>query len=245
MNVRGILILSLAAAVLMGAASGTKPNPQTQPAATPPASAAAGTTWEVEGVMADACQCEVFCPCEFLSTPTHGHCDDAAVLLLSKGRYKDVDLAGLRVVVVSASREGKRIIDTVGDLEYARIFVPQGSTDAQTEALAQVARNVFGAFVGTEARVSPDESVEKVPIQISAESHHYKVTIPGILEMDLHSETGGDGVSPIVLKNNAFAAMGAGDAEVAKSSVYRYTKDGKNWDYAGRSASIRPFKMKG
>src|SRR5262249_24087150 len=160
-------------------------------------------TWEAEGTMADACQCEVFCPCEFMSQPSHGHCDDAAILVFDKGRYKDVDLAGLKVAVVSASREGKRLIDSVGDLAYARIFVPEGSSPAQKEALAQVARSVFGAFMGSESRISPDESVEVVPMRIQSGPHRYGVTIPSILDVQIEGLTGGDGASPITVHNNA------------------------------------------
>ena len=241
MRIRTFGFSLLAAILLIGHAAAQ--TPQTQPSA--PAPGGALPRWEAEGTMVDACQCEIFCPCEFLSTPTHGHCDDAAVLIFEGGRYGDVSLKGLRVVVVSASHEGKRVIDTVGDLAFARIFVPQESSPAQTDALAQVARAVFGAFVGSQSRVSPDETVEKVPIEVTAESHHYRVRIPGILEMDVESVIGGDGTTPIVVKNNAFAAMGAGDVEVGRSTVYKYTKDGRSWDYPGRSASIRPFKMHG
>ena len=206
---------------------------------------ATAAKWEATGVLSDACQCEVFCPCEFLSLPTYNHCDDAAIMHFQKASYGDVVLDGMSVAVVSQSREGKRLIDTVGDLKFARIFVPDTATDEQTEALAGIVRRVFGAFVGETARISPDEMVSRVKMTTKVEDNHHAVEIPGILSLDIETITGGDGETPIMVQNNAFTAFGFSDVKVGKSKTYRYTHDGVDWDYGGRSASIRSFEMSG
>jgi hypothetical protein len=214
-----------------------------QPAS--PSPSATASTWEVTGTMGDACQCEVFCPCEFSSHPSFGNCDDAGILTITKGHYKDVDLSGQKVVVVSASPQGQRLVDAVGNLTFARIYVPRSASDAQAEALGAIVRNLFGTFVGKSARISPDEKVVRADVAISTDSTRYTAKIPGILDLDMKPVVGGDGKTPVVVHNNAFTALGFSDVAVWQSQKYMYTAEGRKWNYAGRSASLRSFSLKG
>jgi hypothetical protein len=210
-------------------------------AGTPPA----GGTWEIEGVFSDACQCAVFCPCEFSEKPTFGHCDDAGILNILKGHWGDQKLDGLRVVVVSQSPHGERLVDTVGRLKFAHIYVSKESTDAQMNALAEIVRRSFGVFANGVSRISPNETVERVPMKVTIEPYRYRAVIPGILNLDLEAITGGDGKTPIVVKNHPFNPLGLDDPLVAHSKVYTYKRGDINWNYSGRSASIRHFKLSG
>jgi hypothetical protein len=203
-------------------------------------------TWSVRGTMTDACQCKVFCPCELAEKPTFGHCNDTAILNVEEGHLGSVDLSGERIVVVSKSPEGERLVDTVGELVFAHMYVPEGATDEQAEALAELARRVFGVWSpGQPARISPHETVEKVPMQAVIEPTRYRVEIPGILSLDVEAVTGGDGKTPVVVKNGPAAGPGVPDIVVARSNRYRYTDHGIDWDYAGRSATIRPVEASG
>src|SRR5262245_51239504 len=98
-----------------------------------PAKAAATPDWSCEGIMTEACQCNVVCPCTFLDKPSMGHCDDTMLIQLTKGHYGEVPLDGQSIVVVSASKEGQRLVDTVGDLVFANIYVSEASSPAQRE----------------------------------------------------------------------------------------------------------------
>jgi hypothetical protein len=229
---RSILIAALIAAPIAASAAPEAAQPPKKP-------------WLVEGVMSDACQCDFLCPCEFDSLPTHKHCDDAAILHIDKGFLGDIKLDGKRVAVVSTSPQGARLVDSVGKLRWARIYVPEETSDQEAEALAEVARRVFGSFVTKAFRLSPDEKVQKVKMHVEIEPLRHKVVIPNVLELELKAVTGGDGKNPIKVQNNSFTAAGFGEITAAKTTVYKYT-DGKiRWDYGGLSASIRPFKLKG
>ena len=202
-------------------------------------------TWAAEGVFADACQCSVFCPCEFNERPTFGHCDDAAILNLEKGHFGDVKLDGLRVVVVSQSPHGERLVDSVGRLTFAHIYVSDESTDAQMKALAEIARRTFGVFEKGVSRISEKELVERKPMQVKIEPYRYSARIPGLLDLDIEALIGGDGKTPIVMANHPFNPLGLGDPMVAHSKTYLYTRAPIDWNYGGRSASIRRFKVGG
>jgi hypothetical protein len=241
-----ILSIAVISAVGCGKQEPAAPSDASAPSgASARAPSAQNATWEVEGTMGDACQCAVFCPCEFGSHPTQDNCDDAGILSITKGHYKDVDLSGQKVVVVSASPSGERLVDAVGKLTFARIYVPKDATDEQVDALAQIVRNVFGTFVGKTPRISPDEKVVRTDMAITVDSTRYAATIPGVLDVEMKPVIGGDGRTPIVVHNNAFTAMGFGDVAVWQSQKYTYTAEGRKWNYSGRSASVRSFSLKG
>lgn len=203
-------------------------------------------TWAVKGTLSDACQCNVFCPCELSEKPTYGHCDDTAILHVTSGHYGNVPLDGLRVVVVSQSPKGERLVDTIGDLVFARLYVPQEATDEQTGALAELARHVFGTWVnGKVARISPDEKIHKVAMTATIEPTHHRVEIPGVLELDIRALKGWDGENPVRLRNGPAAGPGVGDILIAKSNSYHYTDEDLDWNYAGRSASMRTLDLSG
>jgi hypothetical protein len=217
-----------------------------------PGSAAAATAlpvrgeWSMVGSLSDACQCDVLCPCEFVQKPTYGHCDDTAILHIERGSYGGVKLDGQRVVVVSQSPEGERLVDTIGDLVFAHLYVSEDASDVEAQALAELARRVFGTWVGGKvARISPDEKVAKVSMTASIEPTRHKVSIPGVLELDIEALTGWDGVNPVAVKNGPAAGPGVGDILIARSHAYRYTDHGIDWNYAGRSASMRTLDLKG
>jgi hypothetical protein len=216
------------------------------PLAPPQASGATSDadTWAVKGIMADGCQCRVFCPCEFNSNPSEGRCDDAAILAIEKGHFGKTSLDGLSIVVVSQSPQGERMVDNVGKLTFARLYVSNTVKDDQAQALAEVARRILGTFVKDASRISADEKVTKVELKTSVTLKNAEAQIPKILDLKLEANGGGDAGSPILIKNSPWSAPGVGDVIVAHSTVYKYDDEGRHWDYAGRSASFRTVDMK-
>jgi hypothetical protein len=176
--------------------------------------------WEAQGTLADACQCQVFCSCEFMEKPSFGHCDDAAILNIERGHYGDVKLDGLQVAVVSQSPHGQRLVDTIGNLTFARIYIAEQADARTTAALADIVRQVFGSFKEGTNRISADEKVEKVKLSASVLPNRYKLQIPNILNLDLVALIGGDGKNPMILKNNIFSPYGFEDVIIGKSKVY-------------------------
>lgn len=199
--------------------------------------------WNVTGLMSDACQCHVLCPCEFAEMPTFGHCDDTGILHIESGAFDGVDVSGQVLVVVFQSPEGERLFDTVGNLNFARIFVQEETSDEQVAALEKIASRVFGAFVTGAHRLAEDQKIERVAMEINLEPLRHRVKIDGILDLDVEAVTGGDGENPMVVKN--LGGPEFGDVIVAKSHTYRYTNEDIDWDYAGRSASFRTFDLSG
>jgi hypothetical protein len=202
-------------------------------------------SWHVEGQAADACQCDVYCACEFMGLPSHGCCDDSAILHIDKGTFGGVNVDHSDVVIVSESPAGKRMVDEVGNLTFARIYVSKNVSDLQASALADVARKVLGNWVKEKGRISPNETVHKVDLTVSITPDKASAKIPSVLDLQLETLHGADEKAPIKIVNSPWAAPGIGDVSVGHSTKYDYTCDGRDWHYTGQSASFRPFKLEG
>jgi hypothetical protein len=202
-------------------------------------------TWHVEGTVADACQCTVFCPCEFKSLPSHGCCDDSAILHVEKGSFGGVNLDHTDVVIVSESPSGQRMIDNVGSLTFARIYVANTVSDEQAACLAELSRRVMGTWVKDRSRLSGDEIVQKVDLTVTMGPNAATAKIPHVLDLAMETAAGGDGKTPIKIVNSPWSAPGIDDVLVAHSTRYDYTTEGRDWHYGGQSASFRSFKLDG
>ena len=243
-------IAALASSLALGSC-GLPPRAEPRVAPLPPAATKlpppsyTEPTWHAEGLVADACQCTIFCPCEFMSLPSHGCCDDTAIIHVEHGAFGGVGLDHTDVVVVSESPAGSRMVDNVGKLVFARIYVSKSVSDAQANALADLARRVMGTWVKDRSRLSPDESVHKVDLTVSAAPERTVAKIPGVLELVMEPLPGGDGKTPIRIQNSPWSAPGIGDVSIAHSTIYDYTSEGRDWHYGGLSASFRAYTLGG
>ena len=210
-----------------------------------PSAWGASDRWAVKGTLSDACQCTVFCSCEMGEKPTHGHCEDTAVLDIASGHYGGVDLSGLQAVAVFKSPAGERLVDTVGNLDFAHYYIPEEATDEQADALIELTRMVFGVFVDGSPRLSANETVRRVPIEASFEPRRHRVKIPNVLDLDIEAVVGWDGESPVTVTNGPAQGPGQSEMIVARSHRYRYTDHGLDWRHDGRSASMRTLDLEG
>ncbi len=184
-------------------------------------------TWEVEGRYTDACRCNVPCPCHFGMRPDYDTCDATSVYQIEKGRYEDVQLDGLSVIVVLG--------------EFHRIYLDEGSDRRQQQALEEIARALSGSLLREGLRLSDNLEVRVLPIRARLTDEQAEVTIPGVLDIQSASLTGGDGKSRIEMRN---LDLGPGWMEgvwAGRSSVYVHS-DGEEWDHSGRNSYFGRFR---
>lgn len=56
-------------------------------------------SWTLEGTILIACNCDWGCPCNVNGRPTTGKCEGGWTWHVERGRYDDVELAGLSLAV--------------------------------------------------------------------------------------------------------------------------------------------------
>jgi hypothetical protein len=58
--------------------------------------------WTVCGDWFDVCRCNVPCPCVFAQVPTYDDCNGIMAYNISKGRYGEIPLDGLNVLILDS-----------------------------------------------------------------------------------------------------------------------------------------------
>ncbi|MBI1986874.1 MAG: DUF1326 domain-containing protein [Nitrospinae bacterium] len=177
--------------------------------------------WEVLGHYAEACNCEVGCPCIYKSPASHGECEATLAFSITKGHLGAVGLSGLNTVVVAEAAKG-------GFVSY---YLDDRATPQQREALAGIFRGIFGILSKN------DLGMKIVPIRMDASSQDSTrrtrgVTIPDVLLLEVEKVIGLDGQGPTVVQNPVHSIN---ELLVAKSKIYRFKDHGKSWEYTGRS----------
>ena len=105
--------------------------------ATSASSVAPPEDWHVTADVAESCSCDVTCPCNFGSAPTHDFCYGNRLYQITQGHYKDIDVAGLTFIMTFSMRE------------WSKIYVSDRASDAQMEALKGLVPHILGAHASS------------------------------------------------------------------------------------------------
>ena len=140
--------------------------------------------WSLKAVELVACNCDVGCPCQFNSLPTHGDCRSAAAYQINTGHFGDTKLDGVCFVGIFVwpgaihlgGGEALLIIDESTD-ETQREAVRAIFHGEQTEPGATIF-NVFSTVIDTfyETLILPIEFEANVEEQTG----HFSV--PGVVQ---------------------------------------------------------------
>ncbi len=145
-------------------------------------SAASGESWTIQADIAEACSCNVVCPCLFGSPSTHDFCEGSRLIEINKGHMNGVRLDGIPVVAVFSM--GK----------WVRYYVGGGATDEQVKAAGDLISKSFPPFVEWGI-----ESVEKAPVTVDRGRSRMKFTAPNtVVDIKIVEGRGG---RPITIQN--------------------------------------------
>jgi len=107
------------------------------------ATAADKTPWKITGELEEACSCRPACPCWFKSLPSRMTCDGAQIVFITKGHHGKTPLEGLAVAQFVQSPEHQSMFESFGKWNFDYIYIDEKATDAQREALKQIAQHLF------------------------------------------------------------------------------------------------------
>lgn len=140
--------------------------------------------YSVEGQFVEACSCRAPCACELTGDAMKG-CQGVGALEISKGSYKGVDLAGVKMAYA------------LGIGEWVDIYV-DAKTPEQKDAAKALAKAAFVAF-------GPIQDVKDGKIELTKNGYSYAVAVDGGKTMSFQTEPvlGGDKKTPLVHDNVA------------------------------------------
>ncbi len=154
--------------------------------------------WKMNGDLLDNCNCDPGCPCFFYSDPTKGHCDSLWAFHTRTGKYGNVKLDGLNVVLVTMSPGNF----WKGNLKAA-VYFDERADSKQREALGTIFAGKAGGAPATLAGlIGTMLGTKYTKIEVDTRKPH--VRIPGILEYRLEPNLGGD-KKPIGTSHHPFS----------------------------------------
>jgi hypothetical protein len=172
--------------------------------------------YHLEGRLLEVCDCRVLCPCWIGEDPDNGTCDSALAYHFDAGQIEGVDVTGRTIALIS------HIPGNVlaGNFRVA-VFVDDGASDAQQEALLKVYTGQLGGPVAELAKlVGEVVGVERVPIIFEVNEGRGTMRIGEVSEAELEPYRGPDG-STTVLSNTIFSTVPGAPVFVGKATRYR------------------------
>jgi hypothetical protein len=168
-------------------------------------------SWSLEADIAESCSCDPTCPCMFGSPMTNASCEGSRLYEIEKGRYGDVSLDGLSVIVTFR----------VGS--WVKYYVSEAATAEQLKAvvpLIESASPVFDVDV---------LSVEKAKLSVERTTKRVKFAGPvSTVEIELMEGLGG---KPIEMHNLPYPDLA--NYVQYKSVENSHKSADKSFEYSG------------
>lgn len=181
------------------------------------------TSWQISGIYFEACNCESVCPCYSAHPPTYGYCEGNCAWHIQKGRYGDVDLGGLNVIMVQRCDGFMRETPW-----HCWFYIDSRGTDAQFEALRQVFTLRDGGHLAEIfGKLWVIEGAERAQIEMKLDGWQHQTSILGKLGLAvgiLKPEVG-----PTLCRVPAVPGIAAlADADWFDGSVLKFDHKNKN-----------------
>ena len=90
--------------------------------------------WQLSATVAESCSCTVSCPCNFGGEPSRMPCEGNRFITIDSGRYQDVDLAGVQLLVTFNMRN------------WSKIYVSDKVSERQMKAVEAMLPLAFAGF---------------------------------------------------------------------------------------------------
>ncbi|WP_228152790.1 DUF1326 domain-containing protein [Marinobacter guineae] len=194
----------------------------------------------MHGDYLESCNCKGACPCLFLGSPTEGNCTALVGWHIASGRYGDVDLGNLNVVVA---------LDSPGPMAEGNwkvvLYLDERASDSQQEALGAI----FGGQAGGHpellgSMIGEVLGVEPMPIDFVIEQGRRHLRIGESAGAEIFAIEG-QGGEEVVIRKHPLAVAPGQDLIVAKSRALRHQSHGINMDVSERTAYYSPFSYTG
>jgi hypothetical protein len=172
--------------------------------------------YNVKGRLLEVCTCNTLCPCWVGDDPDGGTCDGCLSWRIDSGVINGIDVSG-RTIAALVHIPGNIL---KGNWK-AKLFVDDGSTPQQQDAMLQVWSGKLGGPIADLAKLIGEVvAVERAPIRFDVEGVKGTLRIGNQVEADLQPFMGA-GDKPTELHNTIFTTIPGSPAFVGKASKYK------------------------
>ncbi len=204
------------------------------------------TQWSLKGEYFESCSCDVVCPCEISplgfmqAEPDNGYCNVVLVFHLNEGRYGDVDLADLNVVMVARATEAMARGNWT-----AAAYLDERAGGEQQQGLGAI---FSGAAGGPPSALVPlignNLGAKLVKIEYRNEGKKRSASIGGILDANIEAVPAA-APDAVVIKLNANPLFPGEEWVQAYGTQSTYTDHDFKWDNTGKCADYATFRWAG
>jgi hypothetical protein len=199
-------------------------------------------TYRLEGRLLEVCSCKAICPCWVGQDPDGGQCDGTLAWHMDSGQVNGVDVSGRTIAAV---------VHIPGNVLKgnwrAAMYVDDGATDAQMDALTQVYTGKLGGPVAQLAGLIGEVvSLERAPISFDVRSGKGTLRIGAVVDAQVEPFLGAHG-EPTELAHSIFSTIPGSPVYVGASPNYRLNqpKLGIDLTLQGHSSAQGSFRFDG
>ena len=194
------------------------------------------TSWKIAGSYFEACNCDTACPCIFLRPPTTGNCTLLVAWHIDQGRYGQVDLGGLNVVLAVHSpghmMEGKWQV---------ALYVDERANQDQKNALTQIFSGQAGGHLAVVVPLIGEVlGVNEASIEYRSEGKRRSLRVGNIADAEVEGLPGQDG-GDATIAGAPFTLVPGFPAVVAKSKQVRFSDYGLKWELSNKNGFFSQF----
>lgn len=192
--------------------------------------------WNLDGTYFEACNCDVACPCVFMSPPSEGECNALVAWHIDKGNYRDVNLDGLSIAL--AVHAPGHMLEVKWS---AAAFVDDRASEDQKNALLTIFSGQAGGHPATIASfVGNMLGVKSVKIDFQSKGKTRSLRLGDVADMEIEA-IAGQGGADVTVTNHPFCVAPGYPAVVAKSKQLNLKDFGLNWHITNKNGYYSPF----
>ena len=194
------------------------------------------TTWKIAGSYFETCNCELACPCVFLSPPTSGDCTVLLAWHIDQGRFGEVDLDGFNAALAAYAP---------GHMQEVKwkvaLYVDERANKGQQDALTQIfSGQAGGHLAGLAPLIGEVLGVKAAPIEYRSEGKRRSLRVDDVADAEIEGLPGQDG-GDVTVENAPFAAVPDVPLAVAKSKQMRFSDYGLKWELSNKNGFFSRF----
>jgi hypothetical protein len=196
--------------------------------------------WELRGHVILACNCDFGCPCNFNGLPTTGKCEGNWNWHIERGKFGDVDLAGLNLAI--AVNWPKAIHEGGGQ---AIVVLDERASGPQRDALRTlVSGQAGGPWKIISTTIAKTHGPEYAPFAVSVSGYSSSVKAGRYITLQMEpvkNKVTKAEVHPRAILPEGFVFK---EGELGASSTFRISGP-VSFDHSGKYAAVAPFDYRG
>ena len=194
------------------------------------------TSWKIAGTYFESCNCEVACPCIFLSPPTSGSCTLLVAWHVDQGRFGQIELDGLNTVL--AVHSPGHMLEVKWKIA---LYVDEQANQDQQNALTQIFSGQAGGHLASVVPLIGEVlGVKKASIEYRSEGKRRSLRVGNLADAEIEGVPGQDG-GDVAIASPPFTLVPGFPAVVAKSKRMRFSDYGLNWEVSNKNGFFSPF----